>query len=303
MSLAACGGDDDGGAAASPDGGGTSTTGNPSTNPGSSGDSGTDPGSDPNSGPSCTSAGESLAPGVSAKTISVGGSNRTYQLYVPSTFDGKKTYPLIFAFHGDGGDGTGLRKSFKIEAETKEGAIIVYPDGLNKTWDCDTTAGLARDTAFIDAVVAELTKNACADAARVYATGFSRGAYFVNQMVCRSKSTWRAIATHSGGGPWGIEGTEYDAQGQLKCNAKQLAALQVQGLADTTVPPSEGQKARDFWRAADGCQSATEAYDPSPCQQYKGCAKPEVYCAIPGMQHTIWASAAPVTWNFFTSQK
>lgn len=296
MAFVACSSDDEGTAGASPDGG-SSTTGNSSTPSGSSGD----PGS--TSGPSCESADESLAPGASSKTISVGGSNRTYQLYVPSTFDGKKTYPLIFAFHGDGGDGAGLRKSFKLEAEAKEGAIIVYPDGLNKTWDCDTTAGLARDTAFIDAVIADLTKNACADSARVYATGFSRGAYFVNQMVCRSKSTWRAIATHSGGGPWGIEGSEYDDQGQLKCNAKQLAALQVQGLADGTVPPSEGEKARDFWRASDGCQSSTSAYDPSPCQQYNGCAKPEIYCAIPGMDHTIWQSAAPVTWNFFTSQK
>jgi len=257
-------------------------------------------------GPTCGSA--DVAAGtkgyLGSQKITVGGAARSYELYVPEAYDGKKAWPLVFVLHGDGGTGSGIRGSFKLEAESGGGAIFVYPDGQNKTWVIDNATGLGKDIAFIDAVASSLAKTHCTDTKRVFAVGFSKGAYFANMLACLSKSNLRAVVTHAGGGPFGLDGsgTKFDNKGQLECPSPPVAALQVQGDADTAVPLSEGIKARDHWRRANACATTTKPYDAAPpCVAYDGCAegRPEVWCQIPGMGHTIWpAMGAKVTWEF-----
>lgn len=244
---------------------------------------------------------------VGGQSITVGGSKRTYELYVPDAYDGKKTYPIVFVFHGDGGDGAGIRGSFDLEKESAGGAIFVYPDGANNTWIIDDAGGLKADVAFIDAIAASLAKSHCTDAKRTFAVGFSKGAYFTNMLACLSRSNLRAIVTHAGGGPFGLDGsgTTFDGSGNLKCPAPPVAALQVQGSSDGSVPVSEGSKARDYWRRTNGCTTTSKAYDPSPCIAYDGCAadRPEVWCQIPGMGHTIWPqNGTKVTWAFLKTK-
>lgn len=244
---------------------------------------------------------------LGSQTIAVNGEDRTYELYVPDGYDGKTTYPLIFVFHGDGGTGAGIRGAFDLENESGKGAIIVYPDGLGKTWDIDDAAGLKKDVSFVDAVAADLTKTHCVNASKVFAVGFSKGAYFTNQLACTTTTPLRAVVTHAGGGPFYLDGAgmKFDDQGDLVCPAPAVAALQVQGSSDNSVPVSEGQKARDHWLAANGCKSTTSAYDPSPCVAYDGCAaeRPEVWCQVPGMGHTIWpGEGTKVTWGFLKGQ-
>lgn len=234
-----------------------------------------------------------------SQKIEIDGTAHTYELFVPDGYDGKTRFPVVFVFHGDGGTGANIRSGFKIEEASAKKAIVVYPDGAGKTWQIDKLDTMGKDIAFVDALYADLAKNHCADSSRLYATGFSKGAYFVNQLACRTKTSLRAITTHAGGGPFGVAESEF-SNGDLKCSAAALAALQVAGLADDSVPPSEGEKARDHWRGANGCQDATSAYETSPCVAYQGCSKPEVWCAVPGLRHQIWSEAAKVTWTFFS---
>ena len=237
---------------------------------------------------------------LGSQRIDVAGTGRTYELYVPAGYDSTRAYPIVFAFHGDGGTGAGLRSSFHLEAASSGQAFIVYPDGTGKTWHNDTLPTLTPDIAFIDAIVDSLVVSHCVDSAHIFATGMSRGAYFANQLVCRSRTAFRAVASHSGGGPFGIDSSDWDGQGHLKCNAT-LSALQVHGLADYVVPLSEGKKPRDFWRGQNGCAATTSASGTSPCIAYDGCARPEVWCAIPGLGHQLWSNAPQVTWDFFAS--
>jgi polyhydroxybutyrate depolymerase len=230
----------------------------------------------------------------------VGSTARSFELYLPAGYDGTHAYPIVFAFHGDGGTGAGLRAAFKLEAASGGQAIFVYPDGTGATWHIDTLAEMMPDIAFVDAITDSLSTTYCVDSARIFATGMSRGAYFVNQLVCRSRTAFRAVATHSGGGPFGVADSEWDGQGHLICPAT-LSALQVQGLSDTVVPPSEGRTARDFWRAKNTCAPTTRSYGQNPCVAYDGCARPEVWCAIPGLGHALWSKASRVTWDFFAS--
>ena len=257
-------------------------------------------------GPTCGSA--SVKGGfVGSRALTVGGMKRTYELYVPGAYDGRTTYPLVFVFHGDGGDGAGIRSAFDLEQESGGDAIFVYPDGLDNTWVIDVAVGLKADVAFVDAVAADLSKSLCTDEARIFAVGFSKGAYFTNMLACLSKSRIRAVVTHSGGGPFPLEGsgTSTDEKGNLKCPAPSVAALQVQGSSDDAVPLGEGKKARDYWRRTNGCKTTSVAIDPSPCTAYDGCTqgRPEVWCQIPGMGHTVWPEyGTKVTWAFLKTK-
>jgi polyhydroxybutyrate depolymerase len=292
--FTACGGSDSGGSAGSS---GSSGQVDPDGGESSSGE--TPPG-DPT--PGCGTA-VSKTGALGSQSITVGGVKRTYELFLPDTYDSKTSLALVLAFHGDGGSGKNIRLGFGtgIEQAAAGAAVFAYPDGRNETWQLDDPAGLAADVAFVDAIVAELEAKYCVDAKRVFLTGFSSGAYFVNQAACRTKSALRGIVTCSGGGPFGVQDSEFDGNGDLVCPAPPVAALQIQGAADGTVSPDEGHKARDYWRGANACSTATSPYDPSPCVSYGDCERPEVYCEIPGMGHQIWSEAAKTAWSFFAS--
>lgn len=240
---------------------------------------------------------------VGQQSITVGGSARSYALYVPDGYDGNKLWPLVFVFHGDGGTGAGIRSSFKLEAESANGAIFVYPDGEGKTWVIDNAAGIGKDVAFVDAIAASIQKTHCVNTKKIFAVGFSKGAYFTNMLGCLSKTALRGVVGHAGGGPFGLDGsgTKFDGQGNLVCPSPPVAALQVQGEADNTVPLDEGQKARDHWRRVNQCATTSKASSPSPCIAYDNCApgRPEIWCQVPGLGHQIWpTNGTKVTWDF-----
>jgi polyhydroxybutyrate depolymerase len=256
----------------------------------------------PDPTPGCGATG--VTPGVSTQTLTADGAKRTFELFVPDTYDNKKSFPLVFVFHGDGGDGAGIRGSFKLEAEAAGGAIFVYPDGENQTWDIDTASGLGHDIAFIDAIVTKVSGTHCVDKKRIVPVGFSKGAYFVNMLACLAKSSFAGVVAHSGGGPFGVDGsgTDFDGQGNLICPRPPIPAMQIIGDADGLL--GDAQQARDYWKRLNTCKGTTTAFAPSPCVAYDGCnaARPEIYCQIPGMGHSIWSNATKATWTFIKSR-
>lgn len=296
LGLAACsGGDANNGNAVAASG---AEGGVPDAEPAAADDASTPP--DP--GVTCGAA--DSKPGAGSKTITVAGSKRTYELFVPDTYDQKKTFPLIFVFHGDGGTGADMRSSLRLEAEAAGQAIFVYPDGEGQTWNIDDATGLGQDIAFIDALAASLAKTHCTDTKRVFSVGFSKGAYFTNMLACLGKTKLRAVVAHSGGGPFGLDGsgTDWDAKGNLICPSAPVAAMQIIGSNDGLL--GDAKQARDYWQRVNSCKRTTKPFDTNPCVTYDGCAadRPEIYCEIPGMGHSIWQSATKVTWAFLKSK-
>ena len=255
----------------------------------------------PDLGPGCGAAG--VKPGVSSQSITVGGTKRTYELFLPDTYDNHRSFPLVLVFHGDGGTGANIRGAFPLEAAATGGGVFVYPDGESNTWQIDGADGVTKDIAFIDALAAELAKTRCTDPKRIFAVGFSKGAYFVDQYACLGKTPLRGVVAHSGGGPFGVTGlaTKYDDSGNLVCPDAPIPAMQIIGGADD-VP--EAQKARDYWQRVNGCKTTSSPTAPAPCVTYDGCtaALPEIYCEIPGLGHQIWSGAPKTVWDFVTSR-
>jgi len=113
-------------------------------------------------------------------TIRVLGRDRTYHLRLPHTYDPNRAYPLVFRWHGSGGDG--LSGGLDIELSSVNDAIVVGADGLNKEWVIGTRA---HDLAFFDAMLEAVSKRYCIDRDRVFSYGFSDGGFITNDLACR----------------------------------------------------------------------------------------------------------------------
>ncbi len=251
---------------------------------------------------------------LTGQKIQAAGQARTYVITIPANADTSHALSIVFAWHGDGGTGSGLRSQLKLEAEAKDKAIFVYPDGLSApygSWDLESGPPNNRDIALFDAIVTEASTKWCVDNKRVFSTGFSRGGFFTNHLACFRGDKLAAIAPQSGGGPY-WPNTAYNADGQLACPTPPVPALIIHGNADNTVPndklkPDGGWQSYfhwAYWNHASpraGYDFASDPTMPSPCQAARGLPAdhPVIACFIDGLDHATWSQEAPTVWAFF----
>lgn len=237
-------------------------------------------------------------------TITTSGASRTYAFSVPASYDPTRPYALVFVFHGDGGTGAGIRGGFPIEAAAGTNAIFVYPDATaasGRSFDLESPLGANADIRFVQDTIASVRAQYCIDEHRVFAAGMSRGGFFSNILNCRlGSSVFRAVAPHSGS-IYAADSSGYTSSGHVLCEGAAAPAILFHGVTDGSVPFTDGQYARDQWIWAESCGTTTHAYAPSPCVEYDGCTAPGrvVWCAIPGMGHSVWSMAGAASWAFF----
>jgi len=148
----------------------------------------------------------------------VDGKKRGWVLHVPQSYDGSKAVPLVFMFHGSGGDGDRFyRKSGWVQLADKEGFIAVFPSALKhcvidpkrKTlskWNDGKLASyvckgqeLSDDVKFVRELLTRLKKDYKIDADRVFVSGFSNGAGFTWRLAMEMSEQFAAAAPGSGG--------------------------------------------------------------------------------------------------------
>ena len=234
--------------------------------------------------PGCGNA--AAAKGARNLTIQVNGKARTYVLFVPNGYDSKKPIPLIFAWHSSGADGAESRRYYKLEPVTGDGAIIVYPNGLNGAWDL---AANGVDMKFFDELLASITKEYCVDQMRVFSTGYSFGGMMSNSLACNRGSKLRAFAP--------MAGAFFDA---TKSCATPVPAWIAHATNDTVVSYASGQAARDIWLKTNGCSTTTMPVSPSPCVAYQ-CTKAPVQWCVHTQGHEWPNFASKGVWAFFSS--
>jgi polyhydroxybutyrate depolymerase len=125
------------------------------------------------------------ADGFQQMSFTVDGVVRTALIYVPPTAKTAST-PLVFVFHGHGGNSHQAARSFGINREWPE-AISVYMQGLDTPGQLTDPQGNSpgwqaaigdqgdRDLKFFDVVLARLKQDYVVDAKRIYCTGHSNG--------------------------------------------------------------------------------------------------------------------------------
>ena len=246
---------------------------------------------------------------VTRETLVVSGDKRTFLLSVPANYDGRKSYPLVYALHGDLQSGDLLRQEALFENASKHEAIVVYPDGNNATWDVYTPRAQNKDMAFVAAIRASLVSRFAIASNRIFMWGQSSGAFFTSQFACRSPGFLRAIGVQSGGAPYEPPANNAPQwpNGYAKCveNETPVPAIIFHGTDDQVVEFASGQFCAQYWAYVNGCTAAQSDVVPAPCKSFEGCAGGNrvVFCGIAGAGHALWQPGIAASWGFFSSYR
>ncbi len=128
--------------------------------------------------------------------------DRTYYLYVPSNYDpDTDPMPLIVMLHGRTQTGRRTAESTEFDRFARDnGFIVVYPDGIANQWNYLKDVPFFAldgpdDTAFILALIDELSEHLNIDAERIYGGGLSNGGFMAQRLACEVPESFSAIAS------------------------------------------------------------------------------------------------------------
>lgn len=248
------------------------------------------------------------APGVSRQSLISGGRPRVYRLFVPPGYDGRARLPLVLDLHGSGGTPEGQAATSGLEAvAARETFLVATLQAEGGRWNVPVQDGRPDDVAYVRDVIAHVGRRACADGARVYATGFSGGGRMSSLLGCRLGAQIAAIAP--------VAGLRFPGP----CEGRAVPVLTFHGLADRQNPyegqaPGRGAEwlesvpeALAGWARHNGCRGEAVSDDPpGPLStvRYEGCTGgAEVRLVrIDGLGHTWTRQEVDTTgeiWQFF----
>jgi polyhydroxybutyrate depolymerase len=254
------------------------------------------------------------------RSVDVAGGQRTYLLHVPPGLMGRTAVPVVFVFHGfTMNPKLQLALSdFNPLADTDR-FLVVYPAGTGPaqalSWNAGTCCGAASagnvdEPGFVRAILADLGKTLPLDGRRIYAAGFSNGAFLAYRLACEMSETFAAIAPLAG-----------DVTSLPCAPAERVSVVHFHGMADPSIPYADddlgdawtsrwsvlGSVA--FWAAFDGCSAEPQVEQDGVAahSMYTGCGDGtgvELY-VLKGVGHA-WppAEVFPATrtiWNFFAA--
>ena len=182
------------------------------------------------------------ATGLSTRSLLHDGVAREYILYVPDSYDGASEVPLMLNFHGFGGTADHHLKyaDMRSLAET-DTFLLVYPQGTLLDGNPHWNAGLeseenksdADDFGFVEALIGELSSAYSIDSTRVYACGYSNGAFFAYALACYRGGMIAAIGS--------VAGTMME-ETYANCGPSHpTAVVSLHGTSDQVVPYDGGE--------------------------------------------------------------
>jgi polyhydroxybutyrate depolymerase len=151
-----------------------------------------------------TAVAASAEPSLVEKEWTVGDISRQALVYIPAAAR-QTAAPLVFAFHGHGGNMNQAARSFSYHTVWPE-AIVVYMQGLKTPgkltdpqgrlpgWQSGSGDQDDRDLKFFDAVLASLKSDVKVDEKRIYATGHSNGGGFTYLLWATRGDVFAAVA-------------------------------------------------------------------------------------------------------------
>ena len=179
-------------------------------------------------------------------------------LQLPPHFDTTRSYPLVFGFHGNGGDAEGLVPMFSHLVE--QGQFIgVYPQGIEHSWNLGLEAFKADETQFVELIMNHLSAYPHFDINRAYAFGFSNGSAVIYKMAAESAHFKAIVASASGV----VQGISPNAQ------SGPVSVLQMHGADDELIPYEGGisgvdhtflslEESAELWATHQGCRPTPE---------------------------------------------
>lgn len=190
----------------------------------------------------CLSARGRLSGEVEAACFAMEHSGRQRTLRIYPAYTRTAAAPLIFVLHGGGGSASTMelltRGAFNRIAD-REGAVVVYPEGVERHWndgrDLPETAARedVDDVGFILALVEEIARQYSLDRGRVFATGISNGGFMSMRLACDAAETFAAVAP--------VTATLSEKLGARCAPTRPVAIMIVNGTEDPLVPWAGGE--------------------------------------------------------------
>jgi polyhydroxybutyrate depolymerase len=185
------------------------------------------------------------------------GRKRTLRVYVPPARGGP--LPVVLVLHGGGGTGGGMewltRRGFNRIAD-RDGALIVYPDGIGHGWNDGRSArrsaaeAAVNDLAFLRALPLELAALHPVDRTRLYVTGISNGGMMSYRLACDAAEVFAAAAAVAANMAVELAGA---------CQPARPVPILIMSGVDDPIMPWKGGAIRVLWMTRGTVLSAGES--------------------------------------------
>ena len=184
--------------------------------------------------------------------IKVGSTTRKMLVYAPSGI--KENSPLLLSLHGLNQDIYYQQNQTKWETlADANNFVLVYPAGINNSWDLSGTS----DTDFILAIIDEMFKRYGIDRDRVYLSGFSMGGmmtYHAMNVIADKIAAFAPVSGYLMGGP-------------NTNSSRPIPIIHTHGSADDVVPFSGVQTCLNAWITRDKCPKTAVVTKPYPANK------------------------------------
>jgi polyhydroxybutyrate depolymerase len=219
------------------------------------------------------------------------GLKRTALVHIPESVDLEARAPLVLNFHGltSNAEQQVFFSGMNPKADA-EGFIVVYPNGVQSSWNAGACCGAAidqniDDVGFVRALVAQLEKTLCIDERRIYATGMSNGGFMSHRLACEAADLFAAVAPVSA------------VNGMDTCTpSRPMPVMMFNGTLDPLVAYNGGglfgsaEATFTDWSVRDACDDAPapgKSNGAASCLQHELCDADVsvVFCTFEGMGH------------------
>lgn len=177
---------------------------------------------------------------------------REVLLHFPENFDQSQSYPMVIAFHGNGGQNNSWL--YKLSQFVEAGEFIgVYPQGYLNSWNLGAEASTADEVYFFNQIMAKLEIYSFFDASKVYGIGVSNGSALINKLAIETSyfSAIAALASQL------IVGTAPNS------STAPVAVYQMCGTSDNIIPYNGGMSVvgHNFLSAAESALSWANTFN------------------------------------------
>ena len=215
-------------------------------------------------------------------SITHGGLQRDYTLYIPASYSAGTEVPLVFNFHGYTSNAFQQMwyGDFRTISDT-EGFIIVHPEGtLDNSgishWNVGLGGSTVDDIGFTSALIDSISAEYSVNLSRVYSTGMSNGGFMSYQLACELSDKITAIASVTGSMITGWFNN---------CNPNHpMPVMQIHGTLDPTVSYNASSFTEsipdimNYWANFNNCNSTSIITNVPDINTTDGCTA----------EHQIW---------------
>lgn len=188
--------------------------------------------------------------GLLNRTVKVGATSYTYQVYIPAHLRGKENLPVILFLHGIGQRGTGgflttdgVKGAMLRHYLEKAPAIILLPQCRRGSYWSDPVMDQ-----MVTATLAQTVAEFKADTSRLYLAGVSMGGYGAWHLAAEHPNRFAAIVSICGGSPLS-EGERFNA---IARRVGKTPVWVFHGSDDRIVPVTESRQMVEALKANKG---------------------------------------------------